>query len=566
MERISYRKATLEIVEKWCQNPNLDGFAVVTGEISGRVVLDVDVGSDFPIYELPKTQKVKTGSGGYHFHFKYKNDPDLKCINGFRFKTDFKSDGGYAILPHSIHPNGNYYSWETSHLNQLAEMPFWLIGQIKKARNIVPTAKVPSQIVKSETEGNRNTKATQIIGTLMAYLPPHIWGNVVWPLINAWNDKNNPPLEEKELTTIYNSISSRELNDSSKRQPIYSSDEVTDDFSFFTLKELMENEAVKTSWLVEHLIPENGITCLAARMKTGKSFLTLQIAQSITQGTALFGKFEVKKTGVLIINKEDPEGLIKERLSQLKVDKNLPIIFSTDQRIFFHRNRYLQKILELVKKNNIGLVIADPFRMFFTGDENSSMEIRPVHQFFKQLTQSGLTVLFIHHYGKDLDGKNDGDKLRGSSGIGAMVDSALALERSEDDKFLKVFHIECRYSRKYPPFVVSFPTFENDDYQFKFLNSAIVEKSQKTIIRERIFELLAPVGKELIVGQIEVLLNQNPGTECGHGTVSKLLQDLAQTNQLISRSEGTKTFYSIPQKHSSQGHLINTTDEVTKGS
>ncbi len=555
------RKPSLEELKKWSELSNLQGMAIITGKLSGVFVLDIDEGGK--VEDLPQTPIVRTGSG-IHYYFKYPNNIEVKNTTGLRPKVDIRGEGGYAILPPTIHPNGKQYKWLLDLNTPIAQAPDWLLKELtNRSGNSGP---LPAQVYEGVEEGSRNTVATHIIGKLFAHLPPKDWLSVAWPLLMSWNEQNNrPPLSTKELTTIFKSISEKALISSSQRHDIYTNDEVTDDFSFFTLKELMENEAIKTSWLVDQLIPEQGITCLAARMKTGKSYLTIQLAKCLTEGSDLFGKFKVKKTGVFIINKEDTENLIKERLNQLKVDKNLPILFSTDQRIFFHHNRYFQKILDFSKRNNIGLIIADSFRRFFKGDENSSMEIRPLHQFFKSLTQNGLTVLFTHHYGKDSDGKNDGDKMRGSSDIGAMIDSAIALERT-NEKIIKVVQIESRYTKKHPPFNINFPTFEGDDCQFKFLNSLEEEKTLEEIIKERIIELLTPVGKELYVGQFEILLNQDPLTKCGHGTISKYLQDLALTNQLIFRRDGTKTYYKLPQNQPSHSHPINTTDGVTKES
>jgi len=552
------RKPTTKELEGWSNLDNLRGLAVVTGKISGVFVLDVDEGGK--VEDLPQTPIVRTGSG-IHYFFKYPENIDIKNTTGFRPKVDIRGEGGYAILPPTIHPNGKEYKWLLDLNTPIAQSSEWLLNELtNRDGNSGP---LPTQVYEGVGEGHRNTAATHIIGILLANLPPKYWENVVWPLITAWNERNNPPLEEKELTVIYKSISSRELSESSKSHSIYSSDDLTDDISFFTIKDLLESETAETSWLVDQLIPEYGITCLAAKPKTGKSYLSLQIAQSVAQGSDLFGRFKVKKSGVLIINKEDIKGTIKERLNNLKAGKDLPIVLSTDQRIFFHTTKYLNKILDQTKRYHLDLVIIDSFRRFFKGDENSSMEIRPLHHFFKLLNQNGLTVLFIHHHGKGLEGRNDGDKLRGSSDILAIVDSLISLERTNNKRFLKLSQSELRQRLPHAPFVISMPTFQDNDYQYKYLNSLEEEKNATVKAQEDVFNLLKQVPGEFTQTEIITNLTAKQPAEYGTTTIKNALAELEETKQLIVRPENTRKYYSLSKNQSSQSHPINTTDRVT---
>jgi hypothetical protein len=98
------RKPSLEDIEKWSTHKSLTGFALVTGKISGVVVLDLDQGSKFDTKALPATPHSQTGSGGHHFFFK---QPESSIPNATSFieKTDFRGEGGYAILPPSQHPS-----------------------------------------------------------------------------------------------------------------------------------------------------------------------------------------------------------------------------------------------------------------------------------------------------------------------------------------------------------------------------------------------------------------------------------------------------------------------------
>ena len=57
----------------------------------------------------------------------------------------------------------------------------------------------------------------------------------------------------------------------------------------YTAAELMRLEFPPPQWLIEGLLPE-GLTVLSGAPKIGKSWLSLQIALSITTASPLFGQ------------------------------------------------------------------------------------------------------------------------------------------------------------------------------------------------------------------------------------------------------------------------------------
>lgn len=107
---------------------------VVTGKISGVVVIDVD--SDEALQrlkaygELPRTWAVKTNRG-WHFYYKYVPLPSCTPLH----QVDFLSDKKQVVAPPSIHPNGHQYHWSI-HPNEveLADLPSWFIELVKNKK------------------------------------------------------------------------------------------------------------------------------------------------------------------------------------------------------------------------------------------------------------------------------------------------------------------------------------------------------------------------------------------------------------------------------------------------
>ena len=51
----------------------------------------------------------------------------------------------------------------------------------------------------------------------------------------------------------------------------------------------MRKEALKKDFIVDNLMKSNGLYCLVARPKVGKSLLALQLANSIVTGNTFLG-------------------------------------------------------------------------------------------------------------------------------------------------------------------------------------------------------------------------------------------------------------------------------------
>ena len=85
-----------------------------------------------------------------------------------------------------------------------------------------------------------------------------------------------------------------------------------------TAAELMKLEFPPPQWLVEGLLPE-GLTVLSGAPKIGKSWLSLQIALSITTASPLFGRAPASEKNVLLLALEDNERRLQERISKCRL-------------------------------------------------------------------------------------------------------------------------------------------------------------------------------------------------------------------------------------------------------
>lgn len=113
------RASPAEIVKWWETLPGAN-IGIVTGSISGIVVIDVDNASKLSLlYPYMPNDKpynewipvVSTGKG-MHLYFRYPLYPITNHAGIFP-QIDIRATGGYVVAPPSVHPNGEHYQWLT---------------------------------------------------------------------------------------------------------------------------------------------------------------------------------------------------------------------------------------------------------------------------------------------------------------------------------------------------------------------------------------------------------------------------------------------------------------------
>lgn len=148
------------------QNPHYN-IAVVTGEPSGIIVIDLDDGPKkdgtrktgsaswqqfCKINDLAiETFTVKTG-GGYHLYFSHPEGVSIGNRGGFIKDVDVRGTGGYVIGPGSIHPDTKQ-PYTILHDVEPMEMPQALIDAVLKPKEFAEQPKSPNAPkVKSDTD------------------------------------------------------------------------------------------------------------------------------------------------------------------------------------------------------------------------------------------------------------------------------------------------------------------------------------------------------------------------------------------------------------------------------
>ena len=137
----THTRPTAELVNSWFSNLAGAGVGVATGKVSNMVVLDVESTCPYSIDDLLKqypTQLIsRTGSGGYHLFYQYPNGSG-RITNRVRLfdGVDLRADGGFIVLPPTVHPNGNRYAWVSEGVP--GAFPSALLNIKSQARPLIP--------------------------------------------------------------------------------------------------------------------------------------------------------------------------------------------------------------------------------------------------------------------------------------------------------------------------------------------------------------------------------------------------------------------------------------------
>lgn len=213
-------------VKRWWRRHHGAGLAIVTGSVSGIIVLDVDPGhggrETLEGRKRPPTVAVETGGGGVHYYYRYPDIEGLEVINCFTGDNvdlpglDLRADGGMVYAPPSLHPSGRRYRFFDRldpGSQELADPPDWLIKVIRKNQKGSggkssgrQRSGDVSELWKGVSEGSRNESCARLAGKL---LNSNASREQAEEIMLSWNENNDPSMEIAEVVKVVRGIYDR---------------------------------------------------------------------------------------------------------------------------------------------------------------------------------------------------------------------------------------------------------------------------------------------------------------------------------------------------------------------
>jgi hypothetical protein len=134
------RLATEAEVRGWFGGTTPLNVGIVTGAVSGVVVLDADSpqATEWMVAHRNSPMRTKTGKGR-HFWFRHPGTPVKNDQKTLGMPLDVRGDGGYVVAPGSIHPSGALYeedgTWDVA---QIPKFELAWLGQRKPVTKPAP--------------------------------------------------------------------------------------------------------------------------------------------------------------------------------------------------------------------------------------------------------------------------------------------------------------------------------------------------------------------------------------------------------------------------------------------
>lgn len=193
-----------------------------------------------------------------------------------------------------------------------------------------------------------------------------------------------------------------------------------------TLSELASNPPKLPEELIKGVLRESHKMILGAPSKAGKTFLMIELATAIAEGSTWL-KWECNKGRILYINFEVETASFLERIKAVYQKKGL--VFGEknpnfDNFCLWSLRGYTKPLPELAPTiiryanllGNVKAIILDPMYKISIGDENNAGDMTKLCNLFDQIShETGASIIIPHHHSKGIQGgKHSIDRMSGS--------------------------------------------------------------------------------------------------------------------------------------------------------
>lgn len=466
-----------KIAQWWSKHPDHNiGLAV---GMSDLYVIDVDgergeeslqtlIAENEP---FPESPVVKTGKG-FHYYMKLPESRPGNTASKLGLGIDTRGEGGYVVLPPSIHPDGQQYEWLVEGIAP-PPVPEWITDKFVKIAWIPPT------YVPSAYSVNVHPYVRAVWENAQADLQSSLAGQRNVNLNNAamtmghWIASNSISRDrvEQELTEIAVGRLGLGLIETQKtlksgieagmREPRYPptpqpyvhenkhQQAARQSEGTISIQKGSAFGRKEVKYLWGKRVPLGKLTILAGPSSIGKSFVSLALAANVTAGVPMLDAGARVDGEVLFASYEDDiEDTIGPRADLLGVDMDrCHFIQGVDtthgKRPFGPQD--VPRIIDYLKAQPaIKLIIIDPLGSFLGSgsDGNSETEARAIlSTLVDAAAETDTAVIIVAHFNKSSESPDPLHRVAGSQGITALPRSVLTVSWGEDKERI-ITHIK----------------------------------------------------------------------------------------------------------------------------
>lgn len=216
-------------------------------------------------------------------------------------------------------------------------------------------------------------------------------------------------------------------------------------FNLRKISTLIEN-IQEPEWLIEDIFEKDSVIDIYGAPKSGKSFISIDMALCVSLGIPWFGHNTVK-TPIIYLAGEGQRGIVR-RVKAWEQYYNNSLdnadLFVSDRGVRFldekDHNNLIEHIYDIKEEfGDIGCIFVDTLaRNFGGGNENSTEDMnRFIERVDTLKTEFNCCIALIHHTGHNANGR-----ARGSSVLPAAVDAEFAVKRKDNEDKMQLEFIQ----------------------------------------------------------------------------------------------------------------------------
>ncbi len=262
----------------------------------------------------------------------------------------------------------------------------------------------------------------------------------------------------------------------------------------WTMGDILTHDFGTEEWLVESLIPSQGMMILSGSPGDFKTWVTIHIALCVSRGTSVFGRFKTEQGNVLVIDEEDNLRDLKKRLGLLGAKGTDNVHYLSQNNIKVDDEKSRDAILKIVKEKNVKLLIIDSLVRVHRQDENDAKGMAKVFSSLQEIIKAGASILFTHHHRKQMGfgPNNPAQSMRGSSDILAAVDCHVTIEKKRDeDNRLILRQTKLRQAETLAPFEINIIKSEFGPSGFEYAGGHDEKRKKAEEVSKAVISVLA---------------------------------------------------------------------------